>query len=195
MALTFKDSFAFTAAPCASAMKRLALAYAFLLSASLHAAPVLNRPVASLDVQRYMGQWHEIAHLPLFFQRKCVGPTTATSLLAPDRTIRLHSTCPTRSGHKIVDLVVTSVPGQPAAFKIRVAGAWLSWLPDAWFEYWVVDIDRDYRWAVVGGPGAKHLWILSREPTMSRGLYATLIKRARSQGYPVEKLVVMTPLE
>jgi apolipoprotein D and lipocalin family protein len=35
-----------------------------------------------------------------------------------------------------------------------------------WGDYWIIDLDADYRYAVVGHPGREYLWILSRTPTM-----------------------------
>lgn len=177
-------------------MIRLLLVLGFLLvSLSLCATTAPNRPVAALDTQRYLGQWHEIAHLPLFFQRKCTGPVTTTNAMAPDAMLAIQATCPTRKGIKTVTGVGRFEPGQPGAFKVRFAPAWLSWLPQAWFDYWVIDIDPDYQWATIGGPGATHLWILARKRTMSRALYQRLVTRARDRGYPVEKLVIMSPLD
>jgi apolipoprotein D and lipocalin family protein len=180
----------------ARGLMRWGLMFALLfISGALEATSTPNQPVPSMDLQRYMGQWHEIAHLPLFFQRKCIGPITATSVLAGSAEIRLHSTCPTRNGTKTVDVIITPKPDQPAAFKIRLVPAWLSWLPYAWFEYWVVDIDPNYRWAVIGGPDAKHMWILSRDRGMSHALYQRLVQRARDRGYPVDELMIVAPIE
>ena len=33
-------------------------------------------------------------------------------------------------------------------------------------DYWIIDLDPDYQWAVVGVPSRKYLWILSRTPTL-----------------------------
>ena len=59
-----------------------------------------------------------------------------------------------------------------------------------WADYWVVELDPEYRWAVVGGPSRKYLWILSRTPTMDRTQYDAIRARAAQRGYPVEKLVL-----
>lgn len=196
MTLIFRQHSLENVAASARALMHRSLMLALVLfSGSLAATSMPNQPVAAIDLQRYMGQWHEIAHLPLFFQRKCSGPVTATSLLGANAEIKLHAICATRSGRKTVDMVAISVEEQPAAFKIRIVPAWLSWLPYAWFEYWVIDIDPNYQWAVVGGPGAKHLWILSRDRTMGVALYHRLVERARDRGYPVDKLVIVSPLD
>lgn len=164
-----------------------------LISATLPAAALPNRPVGALDMQRYVGQWHEIAHLPMLFQRKCIGPITATSVIAGDGNIRLQTTCPTRSKPKKVSVLVVPKPPQPAAFTIHIG--WLSWLPHSWFEYWVVDIDPQYHWVVIGGPEANHMWIFARDRSMSHALYLRLVERSRDRGYPVDKLMLVAPLD
>ena len=60
----------------------------------------------------------------------------------------------------------------------------------AWADYWVVDLDPDYQWAVVGGSSRKYRWILSRTPTMARSKYDAIVARAAQGGYPVDELVL-----
>lgn len=161
----------------------------------LAAATLPNEPVPALDLARYAGQWHEIAHLPMFFQRQCVDTITATYTVNPDGTVGVHNACRTRSGSMdAVDGVAKKVAGRPGALKVRFAPAWLGWLPWVWADYWVVDLDPDYRWAVVGSPSRKYLWVLARSPGMHRELFRQLRDRAQQRGYPVEKLVIATPL-
>ena len=171
----------------------------FLLLGGMVAAPtasVPNQPVARLDLQRYTGQWHEIAHLPMFFQRNCADNVTATYSTQADGTIKVGNACRTTGGEvQKSDGVARRVPGQPGALKVRFAPGWLSWLPMVWADYWVIDLDPDYRWAVVGGPSRKYLWILSRSPTMSRGQFQSIRANVGAKGYPVTKLVMSAPLD
>jgi apolipoprotein D and lipocalin family protein len=82
------------------------------------------------------------------------------------------------------------VPGRPGALKVRFAPAWLSWAPVVWADYWVVELDPEYRWAVVGGPSLEYLWVLSRTPTMDRATFDGLRARAARRGYPMQDLLV-----
>ena len=169
---------------------------AIVLAAGIGIAAVANQPVAQLDVQRYAGQWHEIAHLPMFFQRNCADRITATYVPQADGTIQVRNACRTKDGAREESTgVARTVAGTPGALQVRFAPDWLRWLPAAWADYWVIDLDPEYRWAVVGGPSRKYLWILSREPRMERALYAQITARARERGYPVERLVVAAPVE
>ena len=168
-----------------------------LVSASLAipAAELPNRPVPALDLQRYSGQWHEIAHLPMFFQRKCNDTITATYTPRADGTIGVHNACRTKHGTmETADGIARKVEGEPGALKVRFAPGWLSWLPLVWSDYWVVELDPDYRWAVVGGPSRKYMWVLSRSPSMSADLFHEITSHARQRGYPVDKLVIASPL-
>jgi apolipoprotein D and lipocalin family protein len=159
------------------------------------ASALANQPVPTLDLQRYLGQWHEIAHLPMFFQRKCLDTITATYTANPDGTISVHNACRDKDGSiDASDGVARKVEGRAAALKVRFAPSWLAWLPAVWADYWVVDLDANYQWAVVGGPSRKYMWVLSRTPTMSRETFQQITRRAQQRGYAINGLVMAAPL-
>lgn len=152
--------------------------------------PPRNMPVPVLDLERYSGTWHQIAHLPMFFQRKCASDTTATYTPLADGRIEVRNACTTGDGERIESTgVAERVPGAPGSLRVRFAPDWMSWLPFTWAPYWVLAVDKDYRWAMVGGPDRKYLWILSREASMDPQRYAALVEQARELGYPVQDLV------
>ena len=91
----------------------------------------------------------------------------ATYTLRPDGRVTVVNECRRKDGQ------TTRVEGEarradekgPASrLKVRFAPAWMSFLPFVWGDYWIVELDRDYRYAVVGDPARKYLWILSRSP-------------------------------
>lgn len=183
----------------ASPMKRLlAPLFASLLGMlpGAHAQTLPNEPVAQLDLARYMGQWHEMAHLPLVFQRQCVGDITAQYALVADGQIQVTNACRTGDGSRdtAIGMARPDGSGRGGALQVRFAPRWLSWLPWVWADYWVVEIDPDYRWAVVGSPSRKYLWILSRSPSMSRAQFNELVARAKMRGYVLDALKTDAPL-
>ncbi|RXR06594.1 lipocalin family protein [Pseudoxanthomonas composti] len=158
--------------------------------------PTSNLPVPSLDLARYAGKWHEIAHLPMFFQRKCVSDITAEYTPLADGTLQVVNSCRDKEGEvETATGTARSVTGRSGALEVRFAPRWLSWAPVAWGDYWVVEIDPDYQWAVVGGSSREHLWILSRTPTMERSLFNELRKRTEARGYDLSELIVAAPLK
>ncbi len=149
-----------------------------------------NEPVAEVDLQRYAGLWYEQAHLPMFFQRKCVSDTTAHYTPQADGTIAVRNRCRTEDGSfNEADGVARRVDGSTSRLEVRFAPGWLAWAPMVWGDYWIIALDENYRWAMVGAPDADYLWILSRTPTLDPTIKQTLIERARAMGYPVDKLV------
>lgn len=173
-----------------TSMIAIALSGLLGLAMPAMAQPPLHKPVPVLDLARYSGTWHQVAHLPMFFQRKCVSDTTATYTPQADGTIEVRNACTRRDGERIEAIgVARTVPGAPGSLQVRFAPNWTSWMPLTWAPYWVIAVDPDYDWAMVGGPDRDHLWILSREPSMDPERYAALVAQARELGYPVDELV------
>ena len=168
---------------------------ALLGSAPLWAAsPVTS--VDTLDMGRYAGQWHDIAHLPVSFQKKCVGDITATYALRAEGRISVHNVCRTAEGERLAaEGVARPVKGHPGRLQVRFAPDWLAWMPLVWADYWVIALDPDYQWALVGDPDRKYLWILSRAPSMDSALFARITSRAEAMGYDLAPLKVMAPLD
>lgn len=178
---------------------RFAAPLVFALAAGTASAaalpPVLpagspNAPVAGLDLARYAGTWHEAARLPMFFQRHCARDTTATYTAREGGGLTVANRCRRADGRVIESLGVARGDGPDGALEVTFLPAGLRWLPGVWADYWVVDLDPDYRWAVVGGPGRGALWVLSREPSMAPDLLARLKQRAEARGYALVGWIV-----
>jgi apolipoprotein D and lipocalin family protein len=178
-----------------SALLAALLASVLLFSASAEALPerlppgTPNAPVTALDLDRYAGRWHEVARLPMFFQRKCIADTTATYTSRGDGSIEVRNACRTEDG-VIETTGAARRAGDGGALEVRFAPEWLGWLPMVWADYWVVDLDPDYRWAVVGGPKQGAMWILARDPTLDPALFERIRQRAEARGYRLAELVV-----
>ena len=174
---------------------RLALALCLGAGASAVQAAEPVASVPQLDLSRYAGQWHEIAHLPMFFQRQCVGDITARYSLDGPGKIGVLNACRTKDGNMDQSTgVARPVEGHPGRLQVRFAPDWLSWLPMVWADYWVIALDPEYQWAMVGEPDRKYLWILSREPTMYRAQFEQLKAKAEAMGYDLKPLVMAAPL-
>ncbi len=180
-------------------MRALAPPNTLALLATLVLLVGLSRPVAAagvasvpeLDLSRYAGQWHEIARLPMLFQRQCVADTTAQYTLRDDGLIGVRNACRTADGTlDASEGVARPVTGHPGRLQVRFAPDWLDWLPPVWADYWVIDLDPEYQWAVVGGPSRKYLWILSRTPQLPRAQFEQIKAHAQAMGYRLDDLIV-----
>lgn len=141
--------------------------------------------VPSVDLNRYAGKWYEIARLPNRFQRDCTGNVTATYTLRPDGKIQVLNQCASKDGkNKSARGVARLVGGKEPNTKLKVSFFW----PFSG-DYWIIDLDPDYRWAVVGEPRRRYLWILSREPQMDDETYQGIVERAAAKGFDINSLI------
>ena len=154
------------------------------LSAFLFITPSFSvETVPYVDLSRYLGTWYEIASYPAFFQRGCVA-TKATYSSREDGKIAVLNECrkntldgPLKSANGIATVVDTE---SNAKLKVRFfifSG-----------DYWVIDLDDDYQWAVVSTPTQKYLWILSRQKTLEPAVLNGILDRLKENGFDLTKL-------
>ncbi len=140
--------------------------------------------VAELDLARYAGAWHEIAAFPMRFQRGCTG-TIATYTLQPDGTVKVHNQCRRdRLEGKLSEIKGKAWrpdPAHPGRLKVQ-----FFWPLSA--DYWVLELGKDYEYAVVGHPRKSSCWILARKTRMDPALYDGIVERLKQRGYDVGRL-------
>lgn len=141
--------------------------------------------VADVDLNRYMGTWYEIARLPNYFERK-LKCTSATYTLRDDGKITV-----VNKGNYITDPDKTNsvkgvarVPDKNSPAKLKVQFFW----PFSG-DYWIMHLDKEYRYVLVGDPALKYLWILAREKTMDDNTYGMLLQKATDNGYDIKTII------
>jgi len=161
-----------------------------LLPAHTLAQAPMVRTVPFVDLDRYAGDWFEIARFPNRFQQKCVGDVRASYARRVDGRIDVVNRCRTADGQTEARGIARLVDEQThAKLEVRFAPAWLSWLPAVWGDYWVIGLASDYSWAVVGDPDRNYLWILARTPHLNDESLAAARAAARDSGFDVGRLV------
>lgn len=142
--------------------------------------------VNQLDIKRYLGTWYEIARYDHRFERGMVG-VTANYSMRNDGKIKVLN-----SGYKnSLDGKYSQAEGKakipdpennPA--KLKVSFFWFFY-----GDYFVLDLDEDYQWALIGSSSDKYLWILSRKPYLEKALYEKLLDKLQKRGYDISKLI------
>ncbi|KAH7423573.1 hypothetical protein KP509_12G061900 [Ceratopteris richardii] len=146
--------------------------------------------VKGVDLQRYQGKWYEIANIPSRFQPKGGRNTTATYALQPDGTV--HVLNETWVDGKRASIEGKAWKADPNSDEAKLVVRF--WVPpflpvipvDG--DYWVMLLDSDYRWALVGQPSRNYLWVLSRTPELNEEVYSQMIAHAEQEGYDISKL-------
>ncbi len=138
--------------------------------------------VPHVELEKYLGKWYEIAHLPFRFEKNCTD-ITATYTLSKDGKILVLNEClkdgkPKRAKGK------AKVVDKDTGAKLKV-----SFFGPFYADYWIIDLGKEYDYAVVGTPNRKYLWILSRTPQMDDSLFFHLIESIKQKGFNVDKLI------
>ena len=161
-----------------------------LLAAVLAATLAPVQTVPKVDLDKYLGEWVEIARFPNWFQKKCAGDVRATYARRPDGRLDVINRCRTSAGETEARGVARVADSRTnAKLKVRFAPALLSWLPQVWGDYWVIGLADDYAWATVGSPDRNYLWILARHAKLDDAAYAAAVEAARANGFAVDRLV------
>ncbi len=163
-----------------------------VLTAVLHMTPDTTaevRTVGAVDLSRYVGDWYEVARFPNRFEAKCSADVMASYRRQDDGTIEVTNSCRKADGTiTTAKGVARIVDTSNAKLKVRFAPAFLSFLPLVWGDYWILGLQPEYRWAVVGSPDRKYLWVLSRTPAMDEREYTQAVDRAQANGFDVSRL-------
>lgn len=150
--------------------------------------------VSSVDLKQYSGKWYEIARYPNKFQDQCVGNTAATYTIRKENKIEVLNECVTEKG------VVDKAKGEArivdkntnAKLEVRFAPKFLSFISAVWGDYWIIDLDENYKYAAIGDPKREYFWILSRDPKIDDATYQNILRRAETKGFNPAK-VIKTP--
>jgi apolipoprotein D and lipocalin family protein len=127
----------------------------------------------------------------MWFQRHCVDSKAIYSSRS-DGAIGVHNECVTDTGKvEQAEGVATVIDAKTNARLTVVFDNWFARLFGSSREgnYWVLDLDPEYRTAMVGTPDRRYLWILSRTPQLEEPTYRRLVERAQELRYSVSNLI------
>jgi len=153
---------------------------AILLAGCGNAQKVDNTPVAALDLQRYLGDWYEIARFDHSFERG-LEFCKANYAMKENGKIAVTNTG-IKEGKPKTSNGKAKTTDTPALLRVSFFGPFYS-------DYRVMLLDTDCQWALIGSGSSKYLWILSRTPELPKETIDTILAEARRRGYDTSKLI------
>lgn len=144
------------------------------------------KTVDHVDIERYMGTWYEIAKFPQRFEDGLVGITATYSLLPNGKVRVLNSGYVGDFNGKLKTAKGKAwVVDEKTNAKLKVSFFW----PFAG-DYWVIELGKDYEYAVVSESSRRYLWILSRTPKMDEVVYGEILERLITNGFYISTIEV-----
>ena len=169
-------------------MKIILISLFFLLSCSTTKDPG-QTTVEHVDLNRFMGNWFEIARFETPLQSEC-GSAKITYKMKKSEIEMIHACHEKASGKTVhaTGLGEVSDKKTNAKWKVSYLPVFKNWHLFA-SSIWIIGLDSEYQYAVLGHPTHKHLWILSRTPEITPEKYEELLAIARAQGYKTKELI------
>jgi apolipoprotein D and lipocalin family protein len=166
-------------------MKKTAFTLLVVMMFNSAQSQKLPSVVPSVDLNRYKGLWYEIARLPNYFERK-LKCTSATYTLRDDGRITVlnKGNYLANPGKSTSSKGVAWIPDKNSPAKLKVQFFW----PFSG-DYWILDLDKEYRYVLVGDPSYKYLWILAREKKMDEITYNMLLRKATENGFDIKSII------
>ena len=139
------------------------------LFASCDSAPkVDNSTVSSVDLNRYLGSWYEIARYDHSFER-------GLEYAMAKYTLREDGRAKDAKG-------IAKTTGVPGLLRVSFFGPFFS-------DYRIMMLDAEYQYVLVGGGNQNYLWILSRTPQLEDSTKTLILAEAERRGYDTNKLI------
>ncbi|APX94138.1 lipocalin [Halomonas sp. 1513] len=155
-----------------------------LLVAGCTGIPSGTQPVTGFELERYLGQWYEIARLDHSFERglDCV---TADYSLRDDDGVRVIN-----RGYNLEDQAWDEAEGRAYFIGEEDVGRLkVSFFGPFFGGYNILELDDDYQYALVAGPNRDYLWILARDPELDDATYRRLRDTAEELDFAVDELI------
>ena len=159
----------------------------FFLVISAVACTGTPKGVTAVDnfvLNRYLGNWYEIARLDHGFERG-LSNVTAQYSLKGDGGVKVIN-----RGYSAEEKEWKQAEGKayfvdgPHKGHLKV-----SFFGPFYGSYVIFELDDDYRYAFVSGPNHDYLWLLSRTPTVSDEVKQRFINKAKVAGFDTEELL------
>ncbi|MCF8330913.1 MAG: lipocalin family protein [Bacteroidales bacterium] len=141
--------------------------------------------VKNADLEKYSGKWYEIARLPNSFEKglKCTSAEYHLKkngkLTVINRGHQEEDAQKVKSVKGFARIPDKSEPGQLKVYFFWPFGG----------DYYIIELDKDYQYVLVGAPSRKYLWILARENKLNDDIYNKLVVRAKELGFDTQKLI------
>jgi apolipoprotein D and lipocalin family protein len=139
--------------------------------------------VKQVDINKYIGLWYEVTKIPNSFQDHCAYGTTAEYKIDEDGDIIVTNSCYDEEGSLDVAEGLAKVVDKKTNSKLEVSFVSFLGIRPFWGDYWIIGLDENYQWAIVGTPSRKYGWVLSRTPTLPDETMREIYEILKSQNY------------
>lgn len=161
----------------------------FILNISFAQNDKPIKTVKYVDLKKYSGLWYEISKIPNRFQKQCISGATAKYIIDEDGDIKVINGCIDEDGELDIADGVAKVVDKKSNAKLEVSFVSFLGIRPFWGDYWIIGLDENYKWAIIGTPNRKYGWVLSRTPQVDKEVMQKINSILIENGYDPGKFV------
>lgn len=139
--------------------------------------------VQKVDINKYLGTWYEIARYEHFFEKDCKNVSANYSIL-DEQTIKVINRCTNMLTNEKKEAIGRAYATDDTNSKLKV-----SFFRPFYGDYWVMILDENYDYVVVGTPSREYLWILCRKPILDEKIKNEILQKLPTLGFDTSKLI------
>ena len=162
--------------------KLLMLIFTLFFTACSSKNPPLQT-VQKVELDKYLGTWYEIARYEHFFEKDCKNVTANYSMM-DEETIKVINKCTKIQTNEKKEAMGRAYATNETNTKLKV-----SFFRPFYGDYWVLMLDKNYEYVVVGTPSREYLWILSRTSKLDEEIKNQILQKLRNLGFDTSKLI------
>ncbi len=162
---------------------KIGLGIALFLGACVAKDKTPNLAVDNFVVEKYLGNWYEIARLDHSFEKNCEKVQANYSLIENSDKIKVINSC-IRNGKKDSAKAVANFAKSPKIGHLEV-----SFFRPFYGNYKIIYLDEKYETAIIDGGSYEYFWILSRKEKIEKKQLDDLLIKAEKFGFDTKKLI------
>lgn len=139
--------------------------------------------VKVLNIPHFMGKWYEIARYDHIFEK---GMTHVTAEYSLESNGKIRVINRGIKNGKPKEIVGKAKQPDPVEYPGRLKVSFFLWF---YSDYYILELDKDYQYALIGSSSDKYLWILSRTPELPKDILDKLLANIKQRGYDLSRLV------
>lgn len=162
--------------------KLLMLVFTLFFTACSSKNPPLQT-VQKVELDKYLGTWYEIARYEHFFEKDCKNVTANYSMM-DEETIKVINKCTKIQTNEKKEAMGRAYATNETNTKLKV-----SFFRPFYGDYWILILDKNYDYVVVGTPSREYLWILSRTSKLDEEIKNQILQKLPNLGFDTSKLI------
>ena len=142
------------------------------------------KPVDQVDLERFMGDWYVIAHIPTFIEVEAYNAVERYELVEPDKVKTTFT-----FNNKGFDGEFKQY--NPTGFVREGTGNAIWGMRFIWpikADFRIAYVSEDYSETIIARNKRDYVWIMARAPIIADSDYDALVEKVQAMGYSLDDL-------